>query len=117
MTSEGEWINGLITSTKLGIDEGFLLTFWVTVKGQSQGQSMGGYVLATDSKPDGFGKAFRAILNLLNVVGVEKWEDLKGQLVRIRFNGIGSSEPPLIGNILDYEKVWDIKKEMAVPSE
>lgn len=112
-----EWINGRITSTKFGIDRGFLLTFWVSVEGQSQGQSLGGYVLATDSKPDGFGKAFKAILNLLNVVGVETWEDLEGQLVRIKFGGLGTAEPPLIGNILDYEKVWDIKKEMAVPSE
>lgn len=112
-----EWINGRITSTKFGIDRGFLLTFWVSVEGQSQGQSLGGYVLATDSKPDGFGKAFKAILNLLNVVGVECWEDLEGQLIRIKFGSIGTAEPAVIGNILDYEKVWDINQELKVPSE
>lgn len=104
--------NARILSARLGFDSDIFLTFWITVEGKNWGQSIGGYVLAKKGDADGLGKDFIAIANLLDVVGVASWEDLKGSLVRVKGVGeSGSSTPPIIGHIID-DKWWDIREEM-----
>lgn len=105
--------NARISGVRLGFDRDIFLTFWVTVEGKGWGQSIGGYVLAKKGEPEGFAKGFAAIANLLNVVGVESWEELRGQLIRVKdVGGPGSSTPPVIGHIID-DKWWDIRTELA----
>lgn len=105
--------NARISGVRLGFDRDIFLSFWVTVEGKGWGQSIGGYVLAKKGETEGFAKGFVAIANLLNVVGVESWEELRGQLIRVKdVGGPGSSTPPIIGNIIDDEW-WDIRTELA----
>lgn len=105
--------NARISSVRLGFDRDIILTFWVTVEGKGWGQSVGGYILARKGDLEGYGKGLAAIANLLEVVGVESWEQLKGQLIRVKdVGGPGSSDPPVIGHIID-DKWWDIRTELA----
>jgi hypothetical protein len=105
--------NARISSVRLGFDRDIFLSFWVTVEGKGWGQGVGGYVLSKQGDSEGYGKGFAAIANLLAVVGVESWEELKGQLIRVKHRGTaGSSEPPIIGHIID-DKWWDIRVEMG----
>lgn len=104
--------NARISSVRLGFDRDIFLSSWITVEGKGWGQSIGGYVLARKGDPEGYGKGLAAIANLLDVVGVETWEQLKGQLIRVKgMGGPGSDVPPVIGNIID-DKWWDIREEM-----
>lgn len=118
MSAGSEIKNGKITSTTLGLDRDIFLVFWIQVQSGCMGQVIGGRVLAVLGRPgDGYGKGFNAIAKLLDVVGVEKWEDLNGQLIRIDWRGsLGDSTPPRIGNILE-EKWWDIEVEMRKDGE
>lgn len=99
-------VNGRITSTSLGIQDHGILTFFVFLEATGAGQGLGGYAL---DGPDRQGRGFRpgwglglaCIRKVLETVGVDEWEKLKGQLVRIKFNELGSSEPPVIGHIIE----------------
>ena len=68
--------NGRIRSTTLGMDDS-PFTAWLHLEFDGTGQGFGGYVLGGE-----FGMAF--IEAVLDVVGVSKWEDLKGQYLRVR---------------------------------
>lgn len=48
------------------------------------------------------------MMNIMNVVGVHKWEDLKGKYCRIKTEGWGSTVS-VIGNIIE-NKWFDMKK-------
>ena len=48
------------------------------------------------------------MMNIMNVVGVHKWEDLKGKYCRIKTEGWGSTVS-IIGNIIE-NKWFDMKK-------
>lgn len=101
--------NGKISSTLFGIEDHGLLTFVVFVIAGSSGQGVGGYQLAAPRHPEWDNKiAFTAIYKLLNVVGVDRWENLTGQLIRIKWR---HNRQPVIGNILE-DKWWDIEQEM-----
>jgi hypothetical protein len=66
--------NALIESTYLGQDDG-RITFWLTLKHGSSVQSFGGVALQNVK--------FQKLMDLMNIIGVTKWEDLKGKLVRV----------------------------------
>lgn len=64
--------NAKITSTSLGMEHG-CFTFMLDLSFNSSGQSFGGraHIRAVH------------IMQVLEIVGVKRWEDLKGKLVRI----------------------------------
>jgi hypothetical protein len=81
--------NAQITSTSLGYEDHGILTCWLQLKYGSGGQGFGGYGLdgpplvrfGNDREPSvhcGFW-----IARILDTVGVEKWEDLKGKHIRV----------------------------------
>lgn len=103
--NKGDIINGQIASTTLGYEDHGILTFFLHVKWEGGDCGFGGYVLGGEF-------AAKSIKAVLSVVGVEKWEDLKGKYVRVESNGWGGN-PGIkrLGNILANK--WLDLKELA----
>jgi len=89
--------NATISSTKLGFDRGVFLCAWLHLNYGGSGQGFGGFVLDNSSKPIGENYAGRYLTQLLETVGVEKWEDLEGKHVRAEFD---NSRVYRIGHII-----------------
>lgn len=96
--------NGEITSTFLGFDDHGILTFALVVEGDGWGVSIGSYALDEYDKKIGgripHPKSMSVIAEILNVVGVKKWEDLKGEFIRIEDYGPGR-QVFKIGNLIE----------------
>ena len=88
-----ETVNAQIESTSLGGYDGAgsFLTAWLYLKYDGAGQGFGGYVLGGEY-------AWKFISRVLEVVGVEKWEQLAGKYIRVRQDMVKVHE---IGNILE----------------
>jgi hypothetical protein len=83
--------NAQITSTKLGQEHG-CLTADIFVEGHGWQCAFGGYCLdkwcvgiGEHRSVDGYG----AIIELMKVLEVESWEQLKGQYIRVESEGWG----------------------------
>lgn len=96
-----EIINAKITSTSLGIESHGIMSSWLTLEWDGGGVGWGGYVLGGES-------GIKYIEEILNVVGVESWEKLKGQYIRVETGGWGS-KCDKIGNLLKDK--WISNKE------
>lgn len=97
-----EVINAKIESTMLGFEDHGLFTFWLRLDYGGGGQGFGGYVLGKSYTTD-------IITGILKTVGVDNWEDLKGQHIRVE-KGIGFNGIILrIGHFLE-DKWFDPKK-------
>ncbi len=99
--------NARITSTSITMADHGCLTFWLYVEGSGWGIGFGGYAIGhgyLGAKPEEFkaetGKGLEAMMQIMNAVGVEKWEDLKGKYCRCRLEGLGGGMVA-IGNIID----------------
>lgn len=95
-------INARISSTFLGIEDHgcFTCDIGIDYGSGTETQIFGGYSLSKE-----FGINF--LRGILETVGVEKWEDLKGKLIRIKEEDL---RVVAIGNIL--EDVWFDPKKM-----
>ena len=91
-------INARITGTMLGLEDHGIMTSFVHLEWDSGGVSLGGFVLGGQS-------GIKFIQRTLEVVGVEKWEDLEGKYVRVETEGLGSPVRG-IGNILKEEWLY-----------
>lgn len=102
--------NAKITNVSLTCSDYSVLTFYLTLEGGGWGVNVGGYVLGKNqcNYIEGSGKGMAALIKIMNVVGVEKWEDLKGKYVRIVDEGWGSTVTK-IGNILE-DKWFDLRE-------
>ena len=105
--------NVKITNTSITMEDHGVLTFYITVEGAGIAVNLGGYCIGTGylgakefSAENGGGLV--AMMNIMNVVGVHKWEDLKGKYCRIKTDGWGSTVS-IIGNIIE-NKWFDMKK-------
>jgi hypothetical protein len=83
--------NALIENTMLGIEDHGIMSFWLYLDYGGSGQGVGGYAL-DDFKEDlnrriGTAEGMELIGRILRVVGVSKWEDLKGQHIRVKTGG------------------------------
>ena len=104
--------NAKISSTMLGREDHGIMTFMIYIDGGSFACGVGGYCL------DEFNSATRArvfraesmeaISKVLEVVGVDKWEDLPGKYIRLEDNGLGSTVTK-IGNIIK-DKWFDLEE-------
>lgn len=97
--------NARITSTMLGREDHGIMTFMIFVEfDKCCSCGVGGYALDgydKDSKIRVFtAKSMEAISKILDVVGVDKWENLPGTYIRFKDNGWGSTIDE-IGNILE----------------
>lgn len=103
--------NVKITNVSLTMADHGCLTFYLTLEGDGWGVSYGGYCiglgfLGSDSFTAKNGGGLVAIMKIMDTVGVERWEDLKGKYIRIVDEGWGSSVKK-IGNIIE-DKWFDI---------
>jgi len=84
--------NAKIVKTTLGFEDHGILTFFIECEfEQGSRQSFGGFRLDAPSKnEDGWvGHAFgiACVRKVIDTVGVDKWEDLKGRYLRIKKSG------------------------------
>lgn len=103
--------NVKITNVSLTMADHGCLTFYLTLEGDGWGINYGGYCiglgfLGSDSFTAKNGSGLVAIMRIMDTVGVERWEDLKGKYIRIVNEGWGSPVKK-IGNIIE-DKWFDI---------
>lgn len=96
--------NAQIRSTMLGREDHGIMTFMIFVDTSMFSIGIGGYALDgydKDSQTRVFcAKSMKAISEILDVVGVDKWEDLPGKYIRVKDNGWGSTIDE-IGNLME----------------
>lgn len=112
MTEELEIKNAKITNVSLSMADHGCLTFYITLDGGGWGCNYGGYCIGKGYLG---AKSFRGseaglevLMRIMDTVGVECWEDLKGQYCRVKTEGWGGKILS-IGNILK-DKWFDIKE-------
>lgn len=113
-----EIVNARIDSTMLGVEDHGIMTAMIGLDYGGSHQSFGGYGMDEPIKENGEFKGRRGtaygcefIRRVLEVVGVERWEDLKGRHVRVkRPKGLGGTIIA-IGNIIKDQ--WFDPKELA----
>lgn len=108
--------NAKITGTMLGREDHGIMTFVIFVEFYGAGCGIGGYALdyycrETDVRVF-TGKGLEAISKILDVVGVDRWERLEGQYIRVKDNGIGSTIDE-IGNLMDDTKWFNLREFFA----
>lgn len=99
--------NAKIRSTMLGRENHEIMTFMIYISADGFDCGIGGYWLdefnsATQTRVFR-AESMEAISKVLEVVGVDKWEDLPGKYIRFEDNGWGSKVTK-IGNII--EEKW-----------
>lgn len=104
--------NAKISSTMLGREDHGIMTFMIYIDACDFACGIGRYCL-DEFNPATQTRVFRAesmeaISKILEVVGVDKWEDLPGKYIRIEYNGLGSTVTK-IGNIIE-EKWLDFEE-------
>lgn len=113
--------NALITNVDLSMEDHGCLTLSITLNGGSWGVVYGGYCLgkgylgAKDDYFSGSAAGMESIIRIMDVVGVERFQNLKNKYVRVATKGLGHSVN-IIGNILkdqwfDIETFFVDKKE------
>lgn len=113
--------NSLIESADLNMENHGCLDMTLSLRGQVD-VCFGGYVLGIGYLDDGddfkgSAAGLEYIMRVMDVVGVERFQDLKGKYVRVAHKGLGSSVK-IIGNItrekwFDAESFFKDKKENA----
>lgn len=107
--------NAKITGVSLTMADHGCLTFYVILEGNGWGCGFGGYCIghgSTGWKENEFtaesGDGLVSMMRIMDTVGVDKWEDMKGRYVRCKIDGWGSSIDE-IGHITK-EKWFNIRK-------
>lgn len=111
--------NAKITSVSITMEDHGCLCYWIMLEGDVWGCGFGGYAIgkgclgAKDldiSAANGAGLV--AMMRIMNVVGVSRWEDLEGQFVRVAMSDSWGDSIHIIGNILN-DKWFNQKKFFA----
>lgn len=92
-------------------DHGVLcISFYVEGNGWgcNIGQWVNGHGYLGANNWEGNGSAIVAMMKIMDTVGVERWEDLPGKLIRVKTEGWGSSIDE-IGNIIK-DKWFNLRK-------
>lgn len=109
--------NALITNVDLSMADHGCLTLVMTLEGGGWGVVYGGYCLgkgylgADDDFFDGSAAGMEYLIRIMDTVGVEKFQDLKGKYVRVAAKGLGNSVK-IIGNIIN-DKWFDAETFFA----
>lgn len=121
LTASGYRIeNALITNVDLSMADHGCLELVMTLEGGGWGVGHGGYCLgkgylgADDDFFDGSAAGMEYLMRIMDTVGVEKFQDLKGKYVRVAIKRGDSVK--IIGNIVkdkwfDAETFFTDKKE------
>lgn len=107
--------NALITKVDLSMADHDCLTLAMVLDGGSWGTVYGGYCLGHgylgSDDFSGSARGLESIMRIMDVVGVERFQDLKGKYIRVAVKG-GSSPVKIIGNILN-DKWFDTETFFA----
>lgn len=110
--------NARITSTMLGREDHGIMTFMIYIDAGDFSCGVGGFCLDefnTTTQTRVFrAESMEAISKILDVVGVDKWEDLPGKHIRFEDAGWGSTVTK-IGNIIT-DKWFDMKNFFSCDS-
>ena len=98
--------NAKITGTMLGIEDHGIFSFYLYLDYGGSSQGAGGYSLDTPIRDNegkflcrrGTAAGMELIARILQLVGVEKWEDLKGKSIRVEIGESGTIKA--IGHII-----------------
>lgn len=110
--------NAQIKNVSLNMADHGVLTSDLTLDGHGWGVCYGGYVLGkgyVGAKTfEGYSSGMEAIMRIMDTVGCDKYENMKGKYIRVATKGWGSTVK-IIGNILedkwfDYESFFDDMK-------
>ena len=102
---------GRITSTSLGVEDHGIFSAFLTVEWSGGGVSVGGYALddwdVDEKRRLGTAYGLDHIAEIMRVVGVERWEHVKGKQIIVLFAGSGGwgSRAVGIANTVDEDKV------------
>ena len=113
--------NALIKNIDLSMADHGCLTLAMTLEGGGWGVVYGGYCLgkgylgADDDFFDGSAAGMEYLIRIMDTVGVEKFQDLKGKYVRVAAKGWGNSVK-IIGNIIN-DKWFDTETFFADKDE
>ena len=112
MTEPNKTINAKITNVSLTMADHGVLTFYLTLEMRGCGICYGGYVIGRGylgaKEFRGSEKGLEALMRIMDTIGVERWEDLKGKYVRIEDVGLGGVIKK-IGNIIE-DKWFDVEE-------
>ena len=104
--------NAKITNISISMEDHGCLTFYITLDGGGWGCNYGGYCIGKGylgaKEFYSTGAGLEVLMRIMDTVGVEKWEDLKGKYCRVKTEGWGGTIQA-IGNILT-DKWFDIKE-------
>ena len=107
-----EIVNALIENVSLSMADHGVLCYYLTLKMNGCGVNYGGRVIGKGElgadEFEGYAKGTEALMRIMDVVGVEKWEHLKGKYVRVVLRGWGETVEK-IGNII--EDKWFDQRE------
>ena len=99
-----EITNAKITNVTLTMADHGVLTFYLTIEGNGVGFNYGGFVLGHGylgaKEFEGGAKGLESMMRIMDVVGVERWEDLQNKYIRYVDNGWGQTVKK-IGNIIN----------------
>ncbi len=101
-----EILNAQITNVSLTMEDHGCLTFWLTLEGNGWGCGFVGYCigygyLGASEFIAKNGDGLEAMMRIMDVVGVSKWEDLKGKHIRAALAGHGWGDSvTTIGNLI-----------------
>ena len=112
MKEELEICNAKITKVSLSMADHGCLTFYIGLNGGGWCCNFGGYCIGHGylgaESFQGSNAGLEVLMRIMDTVGVECWEDLKGQYCRVKTEGWGGKILS-IGNILK-DKWFDIKE-------
>ena len=104
--------NAKITNVSLSMEDHGCLTFYITLDGGDWGCNYGGYCIGKGylgaKEFYSTGAGLEVLMRIMDTVGVECWEYLKGKYCRVKTEGWGGTIRA-IGNILT-DKWFDIKE-------
>lgn len=105
--------NAKITNTRISMADHGCLTFDLILEGDGWGCAFGGYCigrgyLGAKEFTAESGNGLVAMMKIMDVVGVEKWEDLKDRYIRCKTNRWGGTIDE-IGNLIE-DKWFNIRE-------
>ena len=104
--------NAKITGTSLTMADHGVLCYYLTLDMGGSGCNYGGVVIGKGylgaDKFEGYAKGTEALIRIMDTVGVDRWEDLKGRYCRMVDPGLGGIVTK-IGHII--EDKWFDQRE------
>ena len=110
--AKGEIVNALIENVSLSMEDHGVLCYYLQLRMIGMGCNYGGRVIGKGylgaKDFEGYAKGIEALMRIMDVVGVERWENMMGKYVRVELPDWGASVEK-IGNII--EDKWFDQKE------